>query len=287
MKKSSIKKFFSVIGLFLVSCLLFSGCANVSYSVVMNAEGKIEQAMQVNLDKNEITLSGYSYDEVFSKVSDDFNEYFTALQQRIALYAVAKNKSVMDCGVTLYRQDLKEDAIVFGSIVFDSPIIYKEFYNISSSDDDDSSAMLEKTWFYDKDISETETIFSGIISNENNLAKEIADEYLSYFDGSLAGTTKKTLEDAGYTFNYGVPSKKLHSNSDKVYTQNGITIHQWNFTASQLGDKISTYTFTFKPTAWYILALGITAVSLCVVLVIGLIQKKFKKDKNTIAQEQK
>ncbi len=283
-----MKKFLSVICMLVVSVLLFSGCASVNYSVIMNSEGKIEQAMQVNLDKNEITLAGYSYSEVYNNVVNDFDNYFYSpegsLKIAVINYALKKNKSIDDCGIKLYRESLEDEGIIFGSIVFDSPLIYKEFYNIT--DDDDDQTIIEKTWFYNREISESETIFSAILK-EGTSANQIADKYLDYFDGSLAGTTKKTLEDADYNFFYGVPTNKLYSNSDRVFTQSGITIHEWNFSASQLGDKIRTYTLAVKPTAWYILALVLTAVVVGIILIIGLLQKKFKKTENPIAQEEK
>lgn len=283
-----MKKFLSVVCLLVVSVLLFSGCASVNYSVIMNSEGKIEQAMQVNLDKSEITLAGYSYDEVFDKVGADFDSYFYSpegsLKIKILEYALKKHEDVDECGIKLYRESLKDEGIIFGSIVFDSYKIYKEFYNIT--DDDNDQTIIEKTWFFDREISESDSIFSSILQ-EGSGSNQIASEYLDYFDGSLAGTTKKTLEDADYNFYYGVPTTKLYSNSDRVFTQNGITIHEWNFSASQLGDKIRTYTLAVKPTAWYILALVITIVIVGIVLVIGLLQKKFKKTENPIAQEEK
>lgn len=275
-----MKKFLSVVCLLVVSVLLFSGCASVNYSVIMNSEGKIEQAMQVNLNKSEITLAGYSYDEVFDKVVADFDNYFYSLQLSLNKYFIINGAG----GIKLYRESSIDEGIVFGSIVFDSYNIYKKFHGIT--DDDDDQTIIEKTWFFDREISESDSIFSSILQ-EGSGSNQIASEYLNYFDGSLAGTTKKTLEDADYNFYYGVPTTKLYSNSDRVFTQNGITVHEWNFSASQLGDKIRTYTLAVKPTAWYILALVITVVIVGIVLVIGLLQKKFKKTENPIAQEEK
>lgn len=295
-----MKKLFSIIGVILISCILFSGCADVTYYTLVSTEGKVEQGMQVYLDKDEITLAGYDYTKVFNKVVEDFDEYLYKLKTNVAYYASFRGTLISNCGVTVSGGSdggsNQEQGIIYGSILFNSIAIYNDYWNFielasggssGAEEDEDTDDILEKTWFYNKDINETETIFSNIISEENNVAKEYAEDYLTYFDGSLAGTTQKTLEDSTYNYVYGVPTNKIHSNSDLVYSLNGVTVHEWNFSASQLGDKIQTYTFAFKPTAWYILALVLTVFVILIVLIIGLIQKKIKKDKNTIAQEQK
>lgn len=279
-----MKKILSVICLVIVSVLLFSGCADVSFSVMMNEKGQIEQAMQVHLDKDEITLAGYDYTEVFNKVVDDFDDYLFELRNAVICYALVKGVSFDNCGIRLYSQNNKAQAYIFGSIVFDSIKIYREFYEITDTGDDDT-VLDDSNWFYNREISEAETVFSSILE-EGTTANDYASEYLTYFEGSEAGKTQKTLEDANFNYYYGMPTNKLHSNSDRIYRQNGITIHEWNFSASELNDKIQLYTIAVKPVAWYILALAITLIVVAVIIIIGLIQKKLKKDKNTIAQEQ-
>lgn len=279
-----MKKFLSVICLLVVSVLLFSGCADISFSVLMNSDGKIELAMEVDLDKDEITLAGYDYSEVFNKVVEDFDEYLWGLQLAVNNYAFLKNVKVKDCGITVNQDSDEEQAYIFGSIVFDSLKIYREFYGIVDDDEDDT-IIDSSNWFYNKNISEAETIFSSILE-EGTTANSFANEYLTYFEGSEAGKAQKTLEDAGYYYYYGMPTNKIYSDSDLVYSLNGIKIHEWNFSASELSDKIQLYTISVKPVAWYVLALIITFVVIAIIIIIGLIQKKFKKDKNTIAQEQ-
>lgn len=288
MKKSKVKKIFSIICLLVMSCLVFSGCASVHYSVVVTPDGSVQQGFQVSLDKSKITLAGYDYTDVADKINQVFLDKQHILDT--AKFAYQDRYKNTDGIEIIYEvaNDFQDFYLAFRCSNIE---IYKKYTSIvfgSSSDSDDSSSgNIEENAFFIKDISENH-VFSGLDNKDadGNYTNSIVKAFTDYFDGSAEGTQKFTLDDVQYNFYYGVPTTKLHSNSDHIISQSGVEIHQWVFDSTNLNDPIQTWTISIKPVAWYVLALVLTFILIIILFIICLIKKKSKKIQNTIAQEE-
>ena len=293
MKKTNVKRIFSVICLLVVSCLVFSGCASVNYSVVVGTDGSVQQGFQVTLDKSKITLAGYDYSDIASKIENAFNNAVNQNQLNIIKFCSASGKKPLncDCGIKTNYERIDEQNF-YGYIAFESISIYREYSNFisggSSEDDNEDDSGVEENLFFIKDVDYNDTVYTGIDAKDENgeYTNSIVKTLTDYFDGSTEGTQQFTLDDVEYNFYYGVPTTKLHSNSDSTISQSGIEIHQWTFNASNLNDPIQTWTIKIKPVAWYVLALVLTIILIIILFIICLIKKKSKKVKNTIAQQE-
>ena len=289
MKKTNIKRLFSVICLLVMSCLVFSGCASVHYSILVGTDGSVQQGFQVSLDKNKITMAGYDYNTIASKIELIFLDSVNQNSQNIQKFC--QEKGVLDCGIETKYERVDEQNF-YGYIAFDSIAIYRQYSDFlsggSSSGDEQDNSKTEENLFFIKDISFNDTVYCGIDEKDadGNYTNSVVKAFTKYFDGSVEGTQKFTLDDVEYNFYYGVPTTKLHSNSDHIISQSGVEIHQWVFSSSELNNPIQTWTISIKPVAWYVLALVLTFILIIILFIICLIKKKSKKIENTIAQEE-
>lgn len=291
MKKTNVKRLFSVICLLVMSCLVFSGCASVHYSVLVGTDGSVQQGFQVSLDKNKITMAGYDYNDVASKVETIFQNSVNTNAQNILNYCLANNKTFLTCGIETKYERVDEQNF-YGYIAFANLTIYREYSDFlsggASSGDDEDNTKVEENLFFIKDIDLNDTVYAGIDAKDadGNYTNNVVKAFTDYFDGSVEGTQKFTLDDVEYNFYYGVPTTKLHSDSDHIISQSGVEIHQWVFDSSELNNPIQTWTISIKPVAWYVLALVLTFILIIILFIICLIKKKSKKIENTIAQEE-
>lgn len=298
MKKCKINKIFSIICLLLVSCLVFSGCASVHYSVLVNTDGSVQQGFQVSLDKNKITMAGYNYSDVANKVETIFQNSVNNNSKNIANYCLANGKSIFNCGIATQYERVDEQNF-YAYIAFENIATYTNYSKFlsggSSGSEADDNSNLQENPFFIKDIEVNDTVYSGLDEKDadGNYTNQIVKAFTDYFDGSTEGTQKFTLDDVEYNFYYGLPTTKLHSNSDKVISQSGVQIHQWVFNSSNLNEPIQTWTIQIKPVAWYVLALVLTFILILILFIICLIKKKYKKSRkyikkieNTIAHEE-
>lgn len=291
MKKSKVKKIFSIICLLVMSCLVFSGCASVHYSVVVTPDGSVQQGFQVSLDKSKITLAGYDYTDIASRIETIFQDSVNKNSQNIARFCIENGKNPISCGIETKYERVDEQNF-YGYITFENISIYRQYSDFisggSSGDEGEDNSKIEENLFFIKDISYNDTVYSGIDEKDadGNYTNSIVKAFTDYFDGSAEGTQKFTLDDVQYNFYYGVPTTKLHSNSDHIISQSGVEIHQWVFDSTNLNDPIQTWTISIKPVAWYVLALVLTFILIIILFIICLIKKKSKKIQNTIAQEE-
>ena len=276
-----MKKFFCVLCVAICGLLCFAGCAEVKYSVLMRTDGSIVQGFQINLDKSAIESAGYNYDDAKQHIE---NQLASVRSRQILRIASFKNSIINPDAISIecYVQELSNQSLYI-CIEFDSARTfnaYNRFTSGTTEEPAEDDEILEEHFFYVKHITRSTTAYADLANNP------FAQDMLEYFDGSTEGTTAFTLDDCTYEFYYGMPSSKIYSNADKVFYQDGIKIHCWQFSASQTDNEIEIYTIEVKPVSWYLLALALTLVLVLVLLVVILIQKKFKKNTNTIADEQ-
>ena len=276
-----MKKFLCVICIAIFGIIFFAGCADVSYSVLMYSDGSIEQGFEVDLDKSAIEAGGYNYQDVTNEIVRKIEQVVQL--QNIRILAFKSNLGVQTSNIKLEcNYKIVDEQTYYAYMYFGSNEIftaYNKFVTGEEPNPDEDKEILEENLFYIKHINKTTTVYYDL---ENN---QFAKDMLAYFDGSKQGTTKFTLNDVNYNFFYGVPTNKIHSNSDARFRQDGMTIHCWRFSADETNNEIMLYTIEVKPMAWYLLALALTFIFLLILGVVVLIQKKCKKNKNIIADE--
>lgn len=282
-----MKKFFCCISLLLVSCFLFCGCAEVSYSVIVDSNGKIEQAFQVDLDKTAIENAGYTFASAKQKVLSKMQTVVSNQNTKIMYYAISIDATPSTCGVKCELVEVDEDTF-YAYMSYENDAVFRSFNTYASGgssgssedDDNDTRTQIVKGLFYNKIITFNKTVYYNLQNSE------FAQDMLALFDGSQENTTAFTLSDVKYNFYYGVPTNKLYSNANETYSQNGTTIHHWVFDADNLNQEIATYQIVINPVVWYLVAIALTLLVLFVLIVVIIFKKKPKKVENTIANEQ-
>ena len=278
-----MKKFLSLICVFLLITIFCSGCAKTSYSIIVNTDGSVEQGFQVILDVNKIQSAGYNFNDVKNLIEQKFETILNNQITNIAYYCVDKGKDPASCGITCSYTELATYNL-YASIKFASIDLFKDYQNFfkqhsgSSGEDEGNNDKIENYVFFEKTISETTTIYYKVYEDA------FVQDILTYFDGSNGDIF--TLADVEYNFFYGMPTNKIYSEDSKIIYQDGVKIHHWQFDADTIDNTIITYTIQFKPAIWYASAVVIALLVAGVIAIVVLVQKKSKKVKNTIVNEQ-
>lgn len=279
------KKILAVICIFLIGSIIFSGCANVGYSLILKKDGQVEERFFVELDKSKIELAGYNYQDAYDEVYSYCNQAITNMNSNInyfkyssqyfeflAIYGqLQPNQKAIKCGVVKYSETQIIAYVSFGSTYVRNA--YNAFIkaNSGTGETTEEEPRIEDKFLYTKTVDSTENPFSDIEDSQ------FASDFLSYFDGETNGSQKFELSDVKYTFLYGIKSNKIYTNSNRTTRTEDGYLHEWDFDYDKINTPIETYTITIKPVAWYLLALGLTVVFTLVITIIAIVQKKSKK----------
>lgn len=259
-----LKKFGAIIVCLLV-IFVATGCASVQYSRVINTDGSIVDAFCVKLDNEKIISAGVNPSDVKTKIANKMNLYldalFDAFDNRESYY-FDMDKIVVRQNVS--RQIISQDDYILARLKFKNYTVFKYFYGFDDSASEDDSSQTLKTFLFNKNISTGKTIFAGDYSN-------LINEFASMFDYAYG------VEDVNFSYLFGTPQSKLHSDSTYCYEVDGVTYHEWVLDSPD--QEISTYTYQIKPVNWYILALILTA---CLILILVLISVVKKKKQNNV-----
>ena len=278
-----MKKFLSVICIFLLITVFCSGCAKTSYSLIVNADGSVEQGFQVIVDKQKIEDAGYTYQEVKNLIEDKFEIILSNQVSNIAYYCIENGIDPSKSGIECKYNEITEYNF-YANIHFDSIEIFKDYQNFikqhsgGSETEEEIEDKVENYVFFEKTISETTTVYYKVY--EDAFVKDL----LKYFDGTNGDMFD--LTNVEYNFFYGLPTNKLHSEDSEVIYQNGVKIHHWQFDAETMDNPIITFTIQFKPAIWYAVAIVVSLLVAGVIGIVIFVQKKSKKVKNTIVNEQ-
>lgn len=264
-----MKKFISLLFIFIFSAILFSGCAKVDYSIALFEDGSVQQCLTVELDKADIEAHGYNFEDAKTKIKTEMNSFLTNINQRHLLYCFTKGVSTEDSGIKFGVQE-KDVVNIYCYVKFDSTTIYKDFYQIVDNPDD---TKVETHIFYNEYYSENPSVYANI---EENIYAQNIQAYFSEY----------SLEDVEYNFTYATSSNKIYSNCDNVTYENGLKIHSWTFNADKLNSRTTRmYQIGINTAPWYVVALIIVFLF----LIIGGIVVLFKHfmDKKKLLKVQK
>lgn len=265
-----MKKVLCIICLTIISVFTLVGCSTVRYSTAILADKSVQQLFQVELDQTEIENAGYDYQDVINQIEQKFA---VVKQNQILKYIRPFMKKYE--GVQVVCAYSMANLCIY--MTYDSVSTYTAYnkfvYEVNGMTvDDEDNEILVENFLYIKHITKTTTVYNEL---ENN---QFAKDMLEYFDGTTNGTTAFTLNDCTYEFYYGVPSSKVHSNSDKRVYQDGVYYHIWSFSADETNNEIELYTIEIKPVSWYILALVLTVIFTGILCMVIVFQKNIKKN---------
>ena len=272
-----------------------------------DADGNVTQTIYLPYNVAELCKAGLDYfsaAEIANNLKSEFDTYFlnkyinfeTRLDADTTL--TESDKEVMkSCCPTI--DDLKGKGYIFGNsdksgiiytLEFKNVIAYYYFnmnYNytklIEELNKDDS---ITKEHFFSKDVVNSGTSIYGA---ETDLSSELTfSEYVTYSARQILrakGMSDEKIESIvpkQYIYRYGTSSKRLHSNADKVFTNDGMYYHEWTIDVENSTREIITWRTYAKTNVWYISALCLTIALVGILSVMAIIDGKKQKNKENI-----
>ncbi len=286
------------------SIFALCGCGSVSYVLKIDTDGSVTQAVNVSFSYKKVTDAGKTIDgndglknhiqTIANNVVNNSVGHFASSHNmtdelktydgKTVLFSDIYNYTLSQMNIVRYLYNFEwryrpnyewtqdgDNINCTISIKFNTIYAYYYFHNIYPDDEDTSEKIIENHAFYVKTETESESPFYDLKNSE------IAQHFVDYFGGVFS------LKDMEYNFYYATPNTKLYSDAQNSYTTaNGIKVHEWHFTASDLdkekGGMIHTYQIKVKPYTWYMLAIVISlGVALILTIVVKVKESKNKK----------
>lgn len=286
MKVKNIK-IMALMACFMV-CLVFAGCAKVTYALVKPDSNTIIQQLKVELDIEDIQAHNADVSEVKTSVED----YVLTYKSNVS-GAFQNNLMILRSGTQADRwlADALEGAVTIVN-GWEGNTYYFQLQFVAIIEDGVLCLPVENVYYYfftgELEISSDEEDEDSVqaVLDDKLFMQVYKETYTTSFDSELCtnvenafmekyGTYGFTLDDVAYVYKYGQQYRRVHSDADSIEKQDGIYIHTWN-----LADKtqpITLYRNYAKPVAWYVVAIVAGVVSVGVVLVVGVVQRAKRK----------
>lgn len=272
-------KIFAII-LCIMFCLLFGGCASVTYSMLRPDDYTIVQQIKIELDSEDIEAHNANLQEMKASIENYVETYKTNITGEflnnlmILSGGTSKEQALANslskavetgttwAGNTFYYQ-IKFTAITENNaIILPVENVYYYFYtgkftveDNGANDDGVESSLTDELFI--KVYKETYTT-----AFDSEMCSKIETAFMDKY-----GTYGFTLEDVAYVYQYGQKYQRVHSDADSIAYQDGMYIHTWN-----LKDKtqpITMFRNYANPIAWYVVALGCGFIAVVITFVVA------------------
>ncbi len=256
-------------------CLLFGGCAKVTYSMLQPDDYTIIQQVKIELDSEDIEAHNANLQEMKTTIENYVETYKTNITgEFLNNLMILRSGTSEEQVLASYLSKAVETATTWAGNTF-----YYEIKFSAIIDDDTIILPVENVYYYfytgkftvEDDGADDDGVESSL--TDELFVKVYKETYTTAFDSEMCskietafmdkyGTNGFTLEDVAYVYQYGQIYQRVHSDADSITYQDGMYIHTWN-----LNDKtqpITMFRNYANPTAWYVVAL------VCGVLAVGI-----------------
>lgn len=264
----------------MVFCLVFSGCAKITYSFI-NSDDYILQQVKIELDAENIESHNANLVEIKNSVEEKIQSYsdgtrseflhylltYGALgedEQKLAMaiQTAVKTECFWHGNTIVYN--VKFSPVISSGLYCSKENVYYFYYTGKFTAPQDDESIQSET---------TDELFVSIYKETYTTSfdnKAMEDALLSEYS-----TYGFTLSDVAYVYRYGQVYSRVHSDADRVNKVDGVYIHSWDL--ENCDDSITLYRVTARPVAWFVLALicgFITAITIIVVTKLKKLNKK-------------
>lgn len=276
MKKSIL------LSLIIFIATLLSGCSQSNYVLIQNNDGTVEQIFSIDLNIDELNNAGITDETQIETLKNKlYTEIQTSYTKTMSKYrlSVRTNPQLTEQQKVFYEGGITtqfgwDNNILAIAIKFNSTDIYnyfREFQNVK----DTATLTTSDSLFTTKTTKEILTIYGQIYKDDLTTIQYFKEKYKEYITTNFSEEIYNKLPALKFTYSYITPTSRIHSDSDQFLITNLGYMHIWNFDENEESFKISIYTLTARPIAWYLLALTITFIFIAIFLVVVY----FKKDK--------
>ena len=264
--------------LLILLATLFCGCSTVNVMTVSNEDGTIDEIVQVRLDTKKVMDAGYDLEQTKNQImikskfeADRIVENFNTNVQASLLFAtdesqIEKLKSVQN-GIAVIGNAWENNRYTIG-IRFKNDETYNFYYGIT--DDMKTEPEEEKHFLYNKYTYTGLTMYIRYSTLTQNLTEYYSENYPDF---ALENSTR-------LTYTYITDSRRQHSDADKVSMVDGKYHHTWNIDRNELDKEITLYYNIANRGNCILLCMGISLVVCAVLVTVGVIVDKKKKQKS-------
>ena len=280
-KTKTLLKNVLIIFLLLIISVYFCACGQVNSSIISNADGSVEEVVNIELDVAKVVNAGYlKIQQLKDEISAD------AKHEAIKMQEILNNKIQVDLLLTSDENTIKKLNSYYNGIdafenkwndnqytirvVFKNIDVYKYYYNIS--DDNKVEMKEEKHFFYTKMYWYGNTMFLKHRELYNNLKTKYETLYPNLINHA----------DSTLTYTYCADLRRQHSDADFIEKVDGKYYHTWIVDKNNVDEPIMFYYNVANTYNWIFVALVITFVVTGILWSIVLINKNKKKKQNNI-----
>ena len=273
-KKSAVKVMF--ICLLLLVTICFSACSEVRAMTVLNDDGTVDELVYISLDEGTITSSGYTMDEIKTKVENVsvreaqaiINQFKFELAQDILLSTDETRKilaSYQDGIEILYLNEWENNTFVVG-LRFKNADVYRYYYNMKNISE--TKVSTEEHFLYDKIYYSSSSMFADYSALYNKIYDEIISEYPNFIN-----------QENKLLYTYVTDSRREHSDADYITNLNGEYYHTWEVEPNNISTNVTFYYNVLNRANCIIVCIGTTILVSGILLLVGYIVEK-RKNKN-------
>ncbi len=290
------KKIITTLVLMLVALVSLCGCAKIEYIRTVDGRGVIIDKLVVTLDESKINKSQKTLDEVSSKISQDFNDFIVMVGDWKESFNNNETYSELyerlKTGIKVTRENTSAKELTL-SIEFSNWQMFGLFYGFVTVGGEEvdgamtdvgpflSNLLLGKYGTSDMGIflyKYSRVTDEGFIKNLQSLDGEQSLTFNNTFDFQTLYNDYRSYTNNSYDIDdleivqiFAYPDERLYSNCDEkvVYESqnlNGLNMMYWNLSDKDDDFQMELYKVAPKTTAWYVVALVISAIVVSILI---------------------
>ncbi|MBQ8748872.1 MAG: hypothetical protein IJZ29_00165 [Clostridia bacterium] len=270
----------------LTLCVLFSGCAKVTYSLIRPDDYTITQQIKVELDSDAINEHGVNLIEMKSDIENYVLSYNSQMQNQFNSNLITL--SLLSTYDSTLATKLK-NAVIAEYAWLGNTFIYNIHFNAII---EDSTLVLPVEnvyyFYYTGSFEQEDEENDGIESQlkEDLFITMYKETYTTSFDSVMCDTIEQafldkygiygfTTEDVAYAYQYGQQYSRVHSDADYITNQDGVYIHTWNLDSKD--EEITLYRLYANQIPWYVVAIICGLLSVAIVFTIAYVKNRKSK----------
>lgn len=259
-----------------VFAFILTGCAQMDYSRIVFANGRVQDRVVITLDTDKIKAAGYSTNSLLTVIQNDLELYFLSGVRSF------KSESQSNINFTEEQKNLINNSIlssvditadlkkVVATITFENNEVFDMYYtwqkqqNETPEEEPASNVIVKKGFYFNTYIQTSSTAYGDIINSF----------FYEKYSTDLGLSQHFTLNDISFSQIYASNNLALKSNALYTEVNSGIKFHYWQVNPLNNNQTLEFYAYSPQTTSWYVTALAISLLAVIIIFAYNLFNKK-------------
>lgn len=263
-----------------VFAFILAGCAQIDYSRIVFANGRVQDRVVVSLETEQIQAAGFNTNALLSNIQNDLELFFLGpvrlfkSQSQTNANLTEEQKALINTSI-LSSVDITADLKkVVATITFEDATVFDMYYawqkqqsGSSEEEETSSNVTVKKGFYFNTYVQSTSSAYGDIINGA------LAPFYEKY--ATTIGLSQRfNLSDVNFSQIYASSNLGLKSNAQFTEVNSGIKFHYWQIDPLQPNQKLEFYAYSPQTTSWYITALAISLLTVIIIFAYSRFSKK-------------